>query len=129
MFEDLAIVRMAQALARHAGARQAIIARNVANADTPGYAARDIAPFAAIYGDGQAGLVPRATRPTHLRPDPDAQLLAPRVRAGAVADPNGNSVSLETEMVFAADTMRAHEQALAIYRHSLSVLRSALGRR
>ncbi|MFD1807778.1 hypothetical protein ACFSHQ_05285 [Gemmobacter lanyuensis] len=52
MFEKLQIVRMAQALAGHAGARQGEIARNIANADTPGYRARDMPDFAAAYADG-----------------------------------------------------------------------------
>jgi flagellar basal-body rod protein FlgB len=43
--------------------------------------------------------------------------------------PNGNSVSLETEMVKAADTQREHDLALAVYGKSLDILRASLGRR
>ena len=42
MFAKLELTRMAQALASHSGARMDVIARNVANADTPGYRARDV---------------------------------------------------------------------------------------
>ena len=45
MFEKLELTRMAQALAAHAGARMAVIAQNVANADTPGYKAKDLPDF------------------------------------------------------------------------------------
>jgi flagellar basal-body rod protein FlgB len=47
----------------------------------------------------------------------------------AVADPNGNSVALETEMLRAVDVKRQHDRALAIYKSSLTVLRTAIGRR
>ena len=63
MFEKLEIFRMAHAMSVHAGARQAVVAQNMANADTPGYAARDVQPFKEIVESGDAGFVPRATRP------------------------------------------------------------------
>ncbi len=44
-------------------------------------------------------------------------------------DPNGNSVSLETEMLNAVSAKRQHDRALAIYKSSLTVLRASLGRR
>jgi len=128
MFDNLAVFRMAHAMAEHAGTRQTVIARNIANADTPGYAARDIPSFQAVIEADSAGFGLRATRSTHLSAA-DAQPFTVDERRDAMPDPNGNSVSLETEMVHAADTMRQHDRALAIYRSSLGILRSALGRR
>ena len=49
MFAKLELTRMAQALASHSGARMDVIARNVANADTPGYRARDVVVFSDTY--------------------------------------------------------------------------------
>lgn len=128
MFDNLAVFRMAHAMAEHAGARQTVIARNMANADTPGYAARDIPSFQAVLGADRGAFGLRATRPTHLGAG-GAQPFPVRERPGAIPDPNGNSVSLETEMIHAADTMRQHNRALAVYRSSLDILRGALGRR
>jgi len=127
MFENLDIFRMSHAMARHAGARQAVVAQNMANADTPGYAARDIAPFTALYETGGRGDPPRATRPGHLLGNGPGGF-EPITDREATRDPNGNSVSLETEMLRAIDVQRQHNRALAIYRSSLTVLRSALGR-
>ena len=45
MFYDLNVFKTAYAMATHAGQRQAVIARNMANADTPGYQTRDIESF------------------------------------------------------------------------------------
>ncbi|WP_149141782.1 FlgB family protein [Gemmobacter caeruleus] len=126
MFEKLEIVRMAQSLAVHAGARQAQIARNIANADTPGFKAQDLAPFAESYGAAPSAM--RATRPGHFAADGSTPLAEERLLATA-SSPDGNSVSLEQEMVRAVEVRQQHEMALAIYRNSSSILRSSLGRR
>lgn len=116
MFEKIQIFQLAQGMAVHAGRRQALIAQNIANADTPGYLARDLPSFAEAYrasaetGQGTLGGI------------------RPVVRPGAVS-PNGNSVSLEHEMVAATGVQRDHERALAIYKSALGLLRSVLGRR
>ena len=128
MFEKLQIFRMAHAMAQHAGARQSVLARNMANADTPGYKARDVAPFAESY-NGQRDLALRRTRPGHLGGAAGGYTVEMRRGGDVQIDPNGNSVSLETEMLKAVDTKRQHDRALAIYKSSLTVLRAAIGRR
>lgn len=126
MFEKLEIVRMAQAMASYAGTRQGLIAENVANADTPGYRARDLNAFADTYYEPGHGM--RQTRAGHIATDRD---FAAEISGGHVAgadSPNGNGVSLESEMLRAADTQRQHDMALSIYRNASNVLRSSLGR-
>ena len=59
MFEKLELTRMAQSLAAHSGARMAVIAENVANADTPGYKAQDLPAFSEVFAE--AGSPMRAT--------------------------------------------------------------------
>ena len=44
------------------------------------------------------------------------------------ASPNGNTVSLETEMIKATEVRQQHDLALATYRGGLDLLRTALGR-
>lgn len=125
MFEKLELTRMAQALAAHAGARMSLAAQNVANADTPGYRARDLPSFATVYDGREAAL--RVSRPGHLQPGGISAGAHPQ-DAGGWADPNGNSVSLETEMIRAADIRQAHDMALAVYRNTSGIIRAALGR-
>ena len=125
MFQKLELTRMAQDLAAHAGARMGVIAQIVANADTPGYRAQDIADFADVYAG--EGMAMTATRPGHL-PGGSA---GPVFEARAVAEsgaPNGNSVSLEQVMVKSAEARQEHEMALAIYRATSEVIRASLGR-
>ncbi len=129
MFENLQVFRMADAMARHSGARQAVIAQNMANADTPGYEARDLKPFQAFLKADTEVFRFRATRPDHLNGVGTLIQIESEERDGAESDPNGNSVSLESEMIHAVDVKRQHDRALAIYRTSLNVLRTAIGRR
>ncbi len=126
MFEKLEIVRMAQAMASHAGARQGAIATNIANADTPGYKAQDLPDFAQSYGTW--GTMLRATRPGHLAAGHGSPVTVARVSSGA-ASPDGNTVSLETEMVKAVEVRQQHDMALAIYRSTSDILRNSLGRK
>jgi flagellar basal-body rod protein FlgB len=128
MFEMLEIFRMAQGLAVHAGERQSVIARNVANADTPGYRAQDIEDFAKIYEGAGDGLALKATRPGHIAAEGGLTHGARLVDSPDDYDPNGNTVSLEDEMVKAAEVRRQHDMALAVYRSSLGILRTSLGR-
>ena len=129
MFENLDIFRMAHAMATHAGKRQSMIAQNMANADTPGYAARDIPSFQAVIDTDSGNYTLRATRLSHLNAPVAGMPLDAHTRADTVADPNGNSVSIETEMMHAVDVKRQHDRALAIYKSSLGVLRAAVSRR
>jgi flagellar basal-body rod protein FlgB len=125
MFEKLEIIRMAQALATHAGTRMGAIAQNVAHADSPGYKARDLPDFATTYAD-QYGENLRITRAGHFGAAGAAPLESVVQRGGDA--PNGNSVSLEAEMVKAAEVRQQHDMALSIYRSSADMVKLALGR-
>lgn len=129
MFEKPEVLTIASSLAAHAAERQSAIARNVANADTPGYRAQDLPDFAETYRAQDAGAM-RQTRSGHLGvPDSPPSFSASHRTQQASLSPNANSVSLETEMVKAADVRSDHDMALAIYGKSLAILRASLGRR
>lgn len=129
MFESLEISKMARAFAAHAGARLGVIAENVANADTPGFRARDLPDFAQVWQQ-ESGTQMRATRPGHLGAAPAVPVNTAAVaRADGQASPNGNTVSLQLEMLRAAEVRQDHEMALAITRNASSLTRAALGLR
>ncbi|MGQ0609669.1 MAG: FlgB family protein [Paracoccaceae bacterium] len=129
MFESLEITKMARAFAAHAGARLGVIAENVANADTPGFKSRDLPDFAQVWQQ-ESGTQMRATRPGHLGAALAGPVnAAPVASAGGQASPNGNTVSLQLEMLRAAEVRQDHEMALAITRNASSLTRAALGLR
>ncbi len=125
MYKSLAVFETAHAMATHAGQRQAIVAENIAHADTPGYRARDLPPFTDSYKAAGAGQ--KATRDGHLFGQ-SGTAISPAVEDRSPATSNGNSVSLESEMLKAVEVRRQHDRALAIYRSSLNILRTSIGR-
>ncbi len=127
MFTTLDVFKTAHAMARHAGQRQALVAENMANADTPGFRPRDLVPFGEMVRSGPDAMTPKATRPGHLfgTPGDDALRLAD-IRGSTGA--NGNGVTIEAEMLRAVEVKRQHDRAIAIYKSGLTVLRTALGR-
>lgn len=127
MFESLNVTRMAQALASHAGARLGLIARNVAQADTPGYKAVDLEDFAATWGRN-SGSDMRATRPGHFT-DATTALQPILQQNGNAMSPDGNTVSLSQEMVKSVEVRQQHDMALAVYRNASEIVRASLGRR
>jgi flagellar basal-body rod protein FlgB len=117
MFDRLEIFAIASARAQHAAARQAVVAQNIANADTPGYRAQDISSFEDTWRALQSG-----------EPAADAALPVRAVDAGTPASPNGNTVSLELEMLRGIEAQRAHSRALQVYGSAMSILRTSIGR-
>lgn len=126
MFKSLEVFKVAHALATHATTRQSVVAQNIANADTPGYAARDVVPFKDIYRNDGGSERMRSTRAGHHGQSLEASAAALSKTTSEVS-PNGNSVSLEEEMMKAVDVKRQHDRALAIYKSSLRVLRTSIG--
>lgn len=129
MFQNLTVFETAHAMAVHAGQRQAVIAQNVANADTPGYVARDLPKFQDVYAPAEAGVsMQRATRAGHLHGAASASVDGMSIEDRSFASPDGNTVSIETEMMRATDAKRQHDRSLAIYKSALTILRASLGR-
>jgi flagellar basal-body rod protein FlgB len=111
-------------------ARQTVLSQNVSNADTPGYVARDLKPmdFESMLrrsggASSEQGLA--TTDPRHIA-------IAPKDAGGGDAPdvesaPNGNAVSLETEMIKVSDTQGQFQAASNLYSKALSLMRTAIG--
>ena len=114
-------------------ARQAILSQNVANADAPGYTARDLKPmdFEALVkrasNTNNSGLT--ATNPRHItitanNPGGFEQDNTPDTEAI-----NGNNtVSLEQEMIKVADTQAEYQAAANLYSKAIGLIRTAIGK-
>ncbi len=124
MFENLQVFQTASAMAGHAARSQALISQNVANADTPGFVGRQMPSFSALYST-DAAHSQLATRDGHLNGSATHAQMSP-VEMNRSGDPNGNTVSLEAEMLKSAAAKSQHDRALAIYKSALDVLRVAI---
>ncbi|RKQ72143.1 flagellar basal-body rod protein FlgB [Litorimonas taeanensis] len=118
MLKSTNIVNLTSSMASHAAQRHAVIAENIANSDTPNYKAKDLQPFADVYkaalqkGDDVTGVEFRTIESN----------------MGDTTSPNGNSVSLEDQMMRSAQTQNDHAMALMVYKKSLSLMKMAIGK-
>ncbi len=120
------LMQMVHDAASHAATRQSHIARNIANADTPGYRATDLKSFAESLDEMNTTF--KATRETHLDPASGGSGRFDVIERAFETSPNGNNVSLEHEMMQSTQAQQQHEMALSIYSSARDILRSALGR-
>jgi flagellar basal-body rod protein FlgB len=83
-------------------ARQALVAQNIANANSPGYRAVDVAPFSKVLD--RSALQLASTSPMHLGPSAiDGHVGSSREGETWETSYSGNSVSLEQEMIKSGD--------------------------
>lgn len=129
MFEKIEMMRMAHAMGQHVAQRQTVVARNIANADTPGFRAQDLPSFEDSYRSREGVADLRVTGPRHMA-QPQWSPAGPRpLESAGEVSPNGNSVSLESEMLKAAELRRDHDLTLGIYQSALNLMRTSIGRR
>jgi len=113
--------------------RQSVLSENVANADTPGFVSRDLKPMdfqqelQSAGGSSITGLT--VTNPRHIAAqtttgDSDFNVTdTPDVEA----NPNGNAVSLEQEMIKVSDTQMQFQAAANLYGKAMSLMKTAIG--
>ncbi len=125
---DLAHKRMAWA-----AQRQAILAKNIANANTPHFQPGDVADFAKTLA-GSASIDPTRTHPNHLSgTDPGgARAMTragarPGARAGAHT-PDGNGVALDRQLTKVADTETTLALTTNIFKKYMGLFGIALGK-
>jgi flagellar basal-body rod protein FlgB len=128
MFQKLDIFQMASGLAKHATTRQETIAKNIANADTPEYRAKDIASFDETYNGGATGTSMKSSRAGHLHGNDTQNTPIKFMDAPGPSSPNGNTVTLETEMMKATEVRHQHDLAMSVYKSSMNILRTSIGR-
>jgi flagellar basal-body rod protein FlgB len=110
--------------------RQQLLAKNVANSDTPGYRPVDLAPVDTSQNHPTLPpLVLRQTNPAHVGGALDAAAtFGVDPHGGYEVRPAGNAVNLEDEMMKVADNQMDYETATTLYSHSLNLIKTALGK-
>lgn len=129
MFDKLSIFQMAGGLAEHASTRQEVIARNIANADTPEYRAKDTTSFEKAYEDVSESTSLKKTRSGHALGSSEQGSKIDVVDTAGPSSPNGNTVALENEMMKATEVRHQHDLAMSVYKSSMNILRTSFGGR
>ena len=108
--------------------RQRVLAENVANADTPNYHARDLAPPDFSH-EMQAALTLDRTNPLHINAQASGGSAFAADSSGRYAiRPRGNSVTHEDEMMKVASNQMDYEAVTSLYTRSLALIKLAIGR-
>ncbi len=132
--DDIPLFAMLKGRMGYVNARQKLISENVANADTPGYAPRDLKPmsFAAMLGHGPAGVQLARTQGGHLPastrshgPDGGGDDYAEVTAPDSEARVDGNQVVLEDQMMKMTESRIDYEAAVGLYQQSLNLITTA----
>lgn len=131
-YKSLPVFQLMKAKLNYNSERQAVLAQNVANVDTPGYRARDVeAPdFKALLArtsKSKMGLA--ATRPGHISGSAQTATHFKTITRPATYEqsPVGNNVVAEEEMMRVAQTQAEYQQTLNLYRKTVGLFKAALG--
>lgn len=134
MLRDLPFFSALRTQMQWHSARQSVLAENIANADTPGFQARDLQR---VDHESQFSVArPMATAPVRT----DAKHISGRAVADTTAfdnnrqrtfevTPEGNSVVLEEEVMKMTANQLDYQTVATLYQKSLGMLRTAVGRR
>lgn len=113
-------------------ARQKLLAENVANAETPGFRGQDLAPFGFedyLQNQSIASIETASTQPGHITVmGTNADGFGARASNGFQVTPEGNSVTLEDEMMKVSSNAMDYQTITSLYNRSLRLFRTALGK-
>lgn len=116
-----------QRMMDYLGARQSVINRNIANANTPGYLAQDVERpdfFSQLEKPAQQMF---RTDAEHAGGEEISSRYKIKEIEDATASPNGNTVSLQEQMIALSNVRLEHQEALSVYRKIQDMFRVALG--
>ena len=132
---DLPVLQAIKGKLRFHETRQKVLAENVANAETPGYRARDIkAPDffrMAVEGEREEGVSTVLTNPMHIAGPliGNGTPFRPETVGGYEVTPDGNAVSLEDQMMKVTGNQMDYQTVTSLYQRSIGLLKTAVGKR
>jgi flagellar basal-body rod protein FlgB len=126
---DIPILAMLRERMQWHQERQRVLAENVANADTPNYQAKDLAPPDFQRELSVASLDLARTEPGHIAAAATGgSEFAADTGSRYEVRPRGNTVTHEDEMMKAASNQMDFEAAASLYTHSLDLIKLAVGK-
>lgn len=133
--ENISLFQAMNAKMSYLTQRQKVISQNVANADTPGYISQDLgkADFSAMVSNidkNKMHVALETSNPNHQLPP--SQSARPKILVNKEpydVKPDGNSVTLEEQMVKSNDVQMNYALMINLYRDSVDMIRTSLGRK
>jgi flagellar basal-body rod protein FlgB len=129
---DVPLMSMLKERMAWLGKRQDTLSQNVASADVPGYRARDLKPqdfeAALKHTTGVSAVSLTATDPRHIALNSRRDGFTETEIADTESSPNGNSVSLEAQMIKVSQTQAEYQAAANLYAKAITMMKVAIGR-
>jgi flagellar basal-body rod protein FlgB len=129
MFEDLTLFAMAQRSLDWLSRRQSVLSENIANANTPKYQAKDLAPlsFKNLMGAQAQPIRATTTNAMHISPEVEPVRFA-TVTEGKPEESkiDGNSVLLEEQMQKIGDVQSKYQLAVNLFMKNVGMLKTAI---
>lgn len=114
------------------GARQKVLAHNIANSDTPNFVPSDLKPvdFRGMAETAAMRVSIRTTNARHLTGlSPQASKFSVEKQTDVYEmSPSGNAVVIEEQLMKVSETVMDYQVMANLYRKHVSMLRTALGR-
>jgi flagellar basal-body rod protein FlgB len=126
---DIPILSMLRTRTQWHQERQRVLAENVANAETPDYHARDLAPpnfENTLQRTGSLGMV--RTDPGHIEAAGGGSQFAEDKNRHYEVRPRGTAVTHEEEMLKLAGNQMDYDAVTSLYTHSLTLIKTAIGK-
>jgi flagellar basal-body rod protein FlgB len=105
-----------------------VLAENIAHADTPRYHARDMAPPNFASALQRASVSMARTDPGHIEAASGSVQFDDDRNVRYETRPRGTAVSHEEEMLKLAGNQADYDAVTSIYSHSLSLIKTAVGK-
>jgi flagellar basal-body rod protein FlgB len=143
--DDIPLFAMLKSRMGYLSQRQKVIAQNVANGDTPDYQPRDLKAYSfkatldqqatgqpyrggTVSPTATNGVQMMATSAAHMAPSKPVQPLALAGRSDSETTLDGNSVTLEDQMLKMTDARMNYDAAVGFYQKSMAMLKTSTRR-
>ena len=129
---NLTLFQLANKRMAYLSQRERVLSENVANATTPGYQPKDLKPmdFRSVMSATMGRLTPTVTNPAHLVGSVRSGAFGGKTDTGKdlyETSPDGNSISLEQQMIKVSDVQSQYQLSANLYQKNLAMLKTAIG--
>lgn len=130
---DLPVLNSLKTKLQWLQARQRVLAENIANADTPSYAAKDLRPLSfdkMVQAANVKGVEMARTDRSHVAGAPltdGGSGFGTDGKPGWEVTPSGNGVVLEEQMMKVTANQMEYQAAATLYSKSIALLKIAVG--
>lgn len=127
MYDKLNLIELAKNRMDWVAQRQAVLAENIANANTPKYTPSDITAFKGELNK-LLPVQPVVTQAGHIATQVTDPRVTVRTKKTFESSPDGNAVVLDEQMAKLSESKTAYELAAGLFQKQFKFIKTALGK-